>query len=881
VGAARTAARAMVRVATAAAPADVRADLRAEWQAEIDWWSAHPPPGTAAGRDRRLIRRSLGIIVHVFWLRTQQWSVAMLAQDLRFALRVLAGTPSFALTAILTLALGIGANAAIFSVVYGVLLKPLPFREPDRLVQLWETNPLNNWTDATASPANLLDWKRRNQVFEDIAVYPGMDDKTPMYSNGTVTLLNAEPERLRAVLVSTNMFQVLGVSAAIGRAFDATDEKQSGGRVALLSHAAWSSQFRADPGIVGRDIAWNSRTYRVIGVMPAAFRFPAPDIDVYLPFVMVPAMEQMRRPHYLRPVARLKPGVTLAAARADLQRVAAELEREYPDTNTRMSAGLGPLHDWVVGGVRRSLFVFLGAVSLVLLIACANLANLLLARASGRARELAIRSALGGARWRLIRQLLTESAVLAAAGGLLGLFFARWTLQALLALSPPGIPRLDDVALDGPALAFIAALATVTTLLFGAVPAWQGASIDPAALRDGVRTTGGRLRTRRALVIAQVAASVALLIGAGLFLRSFARLQAVPPGFTADNVVTWKLTLPGAVYETDGKRVAYYEGLLTRLRGIPGVAAAGGSTVLGLEGQGWTGELFIDGRPEVHGRGLLHKDVTEGYFAAVGLPIVRGRDFAATDHATAPPVIVVNESFVRAYFRDDDPVGRRISFSTGRERVWETIVGVVRDEKQNTLAEPVKPEVYGTHRQKPTLRLALAVRGSVSPAALMPAVRAAVRQQDPGIAMYDVRTLGDVVMRSVARERFTAWVVGVFAALASAIAAIGVYGVVGGSVTRRTREIGLRVALGATRREIAALVFAETLAVVAVGLALGVLLAVAGGGMLRPLLFDVQPVDATTYAAVTGLIAAVAVLASCVPLRRALSVDPVTALRTE
>ena len=584
-------ARSVVRAASILAPAGEREEFRREWDAELAWARSGRSPGDLA-------RRACGAFLHALWLRKEQWSLDMLWQDLKFAARMLAGRPAFTAMAVLTLALGIGANTAIFSLVYGVLLKPLPFRSPDRLVQLWETNPLRNWTDATASPANLLDWRQRNRVFDGIAFYPGMDDHTPMYSNGTLTGSNAGPERVQGVSVSTNFFRVLGVAPALGRDFDDTEQQVGRNRVVILSDGFWRTRFNGDPAIVGRDVTLNTLHYQVVGVMPPQFRFPAPDAQVWMPFVMSPETAQLRRPHYLRPIARLKPGVTIDQARADMAAIASDLERLYPDTNTKMGVGLGPLQDFVIGDVRTPLLVFLGAVAVVLLVACANLANLLLARAAGRRREFAVRSALGGAGWRLARQLLVESSLLALGGGILGVALARWAIAAVIGMSPGDVPRLEEVALDGRVLLFVAAITSATALLFGLAPAWHASRADGAWLRDGIRTTGGGTLTRRVLVVAQIAASVALVVCAGLLLRSFERLQAVPPGFDPDHAVSFRLTLPGATYgDDDAKPIAFFDQFLARIRALPGVKAAGGSSVIGLEGQGWTGDLVHRGPP--------------------------------------------------------------------------------------------------------------------------------------------------------------------------------------------------------------------------------------------------------------------------------------------
>ena len=872
----------LVAAAALLAPAADRDDFRREWHAEIDWWAREAPERAPY----RAASRACGAVVYAVWLRQQQWRLDMLWQDLKFGIRMLAGRPAFTSLAVLILALGIGATTAMFSLVHGVLLKPLPFKDPDRLMQLWETNPLRNWTHATASPANLLDWRERNRVFEDIAFYPGMDDRTPMASNSTLAAGDADPERLRGIQVSTNFFSVLGVSPTLGRAFEPADGQPGRNRVLIISDAFWRARFNGDPSVVGREFTVNGRTHQVIGVMPRAFRFPAADIQAWGPFPMTPEIAALRRPHYLRPIGRLKPGVTIEQARAEMTSIAAALEKQYPDTNTQMGAGLGPLQDFVVGNVRTPLLVFLGAVVLVLLIACANLANLLLVRATGRRREFAVRAALGGAGWRLARQLLVESLLLAVLGGLAGLAVGQWGISLIVSSTPGHVPRLDEVVLDGRVLAVVAILTTLTALLFGLAPAWHAAHPDVAWVRDGTRSTSAGTRTRRVLVIAQIAASVALVGCAGLLLRSFERLQAVSPGFDPNHAIAFRVSLPGAKYgDNDAKPIAFFEQFLERVRSVPGVTAAGGSTVMGLEGQGWTGDLFIEGRPDVWGRELRHKEVTPGYFPAMGLPILNGRNFTDADGAGAPRVVIVNEALVRTYFRDADPIGKRLLFGRARPGgaappAW-AIIGVTRDEKQNALDEEVRPAVYASHRQDATLGMAIVVRSATSTAALLPAIRSELRRMDPGVGLFEVRSLREVVDESVARQRFTTWIVGIFAALALIIAAVGVYGVVSYSVNGRIREIGLRVALGATRRNVTRLVLRETFVLLAIGLAGGLLLCVSATRAIRTLLFDTAATDPLTYAGVVGVLFMSGVLASYVPLRRALGVDPNVALRYE
>lgn len=862
----------LVTAAALLAPAGDRDDFRREWMGEIAV-SGH------AGR-------ALGAFVHALWLRKEQWRLDMLWQDVKFGFRMLRARPAFTALAVVILALGIGANTAMFSLVHGVLLKPLPFNDPDRLVQLWETNPLRNWTDATASPANLLDWRERNRVFEDIAYYPGLDDRTPMSSTSTLVAADANPERLRGIQVSTNFFSVLGVSPALGRTFEAADGEVGRHRVMILSDAFWRARFSGDPAIVGRDFIVNGQSYQVIGVMPRAFRFPSADIQAWGPFVMSSQVAAQRRAHYLRPIARLKSGVSIEQARAEMTVIAAALEKQYPDTNTQMGVGLGPLQDFVVGDVRRPLLVFLGAVAIVLLIACANLANLLLARATARRREFAVRAALGGAGWRLARQLLVESLLLALIGGIAGLVIGQWAINTIVAGTPGNVPRLDEVTLDGRVLLVVALITSATALLFGLAPAWQAARPDIAWIREGARSSGAGAGARRALVIAQIAASVALVGCAGLLLRSFERLQAVSPGFDPDHALTFRVTLPGTTYGDDvAKPVAFFEQFIERIRSEPGVIAAGGSTVLGLEGQGWTGDLFIEGRPDVWGRELRHKEITPGYFAAMGLPLLRGRNFTDADGPNAPPVVIVNEALVRSYFRDEDPVGRQIRFGRGRPGgpppvVW-TIIGVVRDEKQNALDEDVKPGVYASHRQDSTLGMAIVVRSALPPTQLLPAVRRELKALDERVGMFEIRSLREVVSESVARQRFTAWIVTVFAALALVIAAVGVYGVVSYSVGGRTREIGLRMALGATRGAVTRLVMRETFLLVGIGLAAGLTLCLVATRAIRTLLFATAPTDPVTYSAVIAVLTVTGLVASYVPLRRAQGVDPNIALRYE
>jgi putative ABC transport system permease protein len=808
----------------------------------------------------------------------------MIWQDIRYGIRGLRSRPGFTSVAVLTLSLGIGANAAVFSVVNGVLLQPLPYREPARLVHLWETNPNMNWTHATVAPANLLDWKARSRSFEDFAHYMGSDTKRPGTSSLTLTG-RGDPERVRGMLVSANFFDVLGAPPALGRTFRPAEELPGRTRVVVLSDAFWTRRFGRDPAILGTQIEVNGAAFEVAGVMPRRFHVPGSDPDFWTPRVFNEAQaRQMRRPHVVRVIARLKPGVTIPQAQDEMTRIAADLEREYPDTNTKMGVGLGPLHEWFVGDVRSALLALMGTVALVLLVACTNVASLLLARATSRRRELAIRVALGAGRARLVRQLLAESLALSVAGAAAGLGMAWMALQLLQRVGPAGVPRLDQVSIDWTVLAFVTLTACATTLVFGIGPGWTSASGAAAGpLKDGTRgTTAGGTGLRRGLIVVEVALSVVLLVAAGLLLRSFDRLRSVDPGIDSTRAVSFRTNVPGQRYDTDDKVASFYSSAVDRLRALPGVRAAGATARMALEGYAWTGDLFIDGQPDVWGRELRHKSITPGYFEAAGLPLLRGRDFNSRDTASGLPVAIVNEALVKRYFPDANPIGQRIAFGRPSASTrWRTIVGVVSDEKQDGLASGTQPEVYDPHTQDGSNTMAFVVRTSSDPVVRVPEFRQAIAGIDPAVAIYDIKTLEEVVSGSLAEERFTTMLLGAFAAIGLVLAAVGLYGIVAFTVTERTREIGVRLALGATRGGVLRMVVWEGLRVVLAGLTLGVITAFATTRAVEGFLFQTAPGDPLVLAAVVGLLGIVGVLASCAPAFRASRVDPAISLRAE
>ena len=805
-------------------------------------------------------------------------------QDLRYAMRMLAKKPGFTLIAVITLALGIGANTAIFSVVNAVLLNPMPYREPDRLIQFWETNPLKSWTQAPIAPANLFDWQQQNQSFEEIAAYMGSDKSGPGIAGLHLTG-DGEPERVKALYVTGNVFSVLGVDTMLGRTLREDETWQGKHTVVVLSHALWQRRFGGDPGVIGQKISLNGRSREVVGVMAADFYFPSKEIELWVPMGWnQQQIAQLRRPHFLRAVGRLKPGVTTEQARAEITAIAGRLEEQYPETNTQMGVGLGPLKDWIVGDTKLPLMVFLVAVGFVLLIACANVANLLLARAATRNREVAIRTALGARRSRIVRQLLTESFMLALVGGGLGVLLALWSKDLLVAFSPGDIPRLEEARLDAKVLGFTIGLTLLTTFLFGLAPALQASKPDlVSTLKEGGQkggSQGGRVRS--VLVVAEVALALVLVIGAGLMIRSFLRLQQVDPGFNANNLLMLSVGLPGAKYPEDSQAITFFEQAEQRLKALPGVLEVGATNVAALKGSGYTNDMTIEGRPpEDYVREIRHKTVTPDYFRAMGIQLLSGRQFDKSDNATSS-TIIVNEAFARRCFPGEDPVGKRVKFAKPTEPgTWETIVGVVRSEKQDSLGTEPKPESYKTQLQEPSSSMTLVIRTAGDPKALIGAARDQIRALDKDLPPYNVKTMDEAVYESLVRERFTTLLLIVFAGLALTLAAIGIYGVMSYAVNQRTHEIGIRVALGAQTRDIFKQVIGRAMRLAAAGIALGLAASIALTRLMASLLYGVSTTDPLTFASIAIVLLGVSLLASYIPARRATKVDAMIALRYE
>lgn len=654
----------------------------------------------------------------------------------------------------------------------------------------------------------------------------------------------------------------------------------------VLSYGFWQRRFGSDPNIIGQTITLSGRNREIVGVMPPGFYFPSKEVEMWLPMGWNhDQIAQLRRPHFLRAVGRLKDGVTLDQARAEMTAIAGQLEEQYPVTNTQMGVGVGPLKEWIVSDTRLPLIVFLVAVAFVLLIACANVANLLLARAATRTREVAIRTALGARRGRIVKQLLTESLMLAVVGGALGLLLALWCRDLLVTFSPGDIPRLDEARLDARVLGFTIGITLLTTLLFGLVPALQSSKPDlMATLKEGGQKGGSASgHVRNTLVVAEVALALVLVIGAGLMIRSFLRLQRVDPGFNANNVLMVSVALPGARYPEDSQAVTFFDQAEQRIKALPGVVEVGSTDVPALKGSGYTNDMTIPGRPpEDYIREIRHKTITNDYFRAMGIQLLSGRFFDQSDNAKGPPTIIVNEAFARRCFPGEEAVGKQVKFARPNEPgAWETIVGVVRSEKQDSLSADPQPEAYKSQLQETQSQMTLVVRTAGDPRTLVGAVREEIRALDKDLPPYNIKTMNDALYESLARERFTTLLLMVFAGLALVLASVGIYGVMSYAVTQHTHEIGIRMALGAQTRDIFRQVVGQALRLAGIGVALGLGAAFALTRLMASLLYGVSTTDPLTFAVIAILLSGVSLLASYIPARRAMKVDPMIALRYE
>jgi putative ABC transport system permease protein len=807
---------------------------------------------------------------------------ADLWQDLRYGARMLRKNYGFTLVAVVTLALGIGATTAIFTVVNAVLLRPLPFKEPDRLIMFNETK-LPQFPEFSVSPANFLDWKQQNSFFERVvAIGPA-----PFNLTGT-----GDPERLRGMRVSEGFCAMLGVQPMIGRDFLPEEDQQGHNQVVILSHGLWQSRFGGDDSILDQPITLDGQSYTVIGVMPPTFYFIDRTNQFWTPMAFTAQQAQNRGGHSLAVIGQLKAEAGLDQASAEMVAIADRLAAQYPEVNQGWNVKLTPLLEYTVRSIKPALLALLGAVGFVLLIACVNVANLLLARAAGRQKEIALRTALGAGRWRIVRQLLTESVLLSLAGGVMGLLLAKWGLDALLKLVPQELPRMSDVSLDGRVLAFSAAITLVTGLVFGLIPALQASRVNlNEAIKDGGRgsTEGKRHHfIRNALVVMEVAAALVLLVGAGLMTKSFMRLQEVEIGFNPDKTLAVSLALPRAKYPEENQQVAFFQQLMENVRGLPGVQSVGATSLVPLSGDDFLLNFKIEGQPPLAPeaqQSTHYYSVSADYFKAMGIRLLRGRYFTEQDTRDSLLVAIINETMAKKIFPGEDPIGKRITFNMPSETPsWFEIVGIVGDVKHYSPQRATSMQTYEPYTQQTFAAMALVARTSGDPASLGAAIRGEVLQLDKEQPVSNINTLDHLVSTSVAQQRFSTLLFGIFAAVAMMLASIGIYGLLSYLVAQRTHEIGIRLALGAQTSDVLRMVVRQGFLLAGAGIALGIGVALLLAKLttsFSELLYEVTATDPETFAVIAVALLCVALLACYLPARRATKVDPIIALRSE
>jgi putative ABC transport system permease protein len=816
-------------------------------------------------------------------------------QDLRYGARMLLKNPGITFVVILALALGIGANTAIFSVIDAVLLRPLPYEDSDRLVFLNETSKVMD--EISISYPNFTDWRNQNHVFEKIGVY----------NRSSYNLTGAgEAERIITGQMSADLFAALGVNPAVGRIYTNDEDKPGGSPVVVLSYGLWQRRFGGLSSILNQPITLNGKSYTVIGVMPQTFQFPS-RVEMWVPVGQLsgePSWQQRGNHPGLYGVGRLRPGVSFAQAKAEMDNIGANLEKQYNDSNAGNGVGTRPLLEVFAGDIRWTLWVLFGAVAAVLLIACANIANLLLARAQSRQKEMAIRAAMGAGRWRIARQLLTESVLLALIGGTLGLLIARWGIALILYISPDAIPRAREISLDWRVLVFTIGISIATGILFGLVPALQAGVVDVhETLKETGRGTSGRHWLRSSLVVVEVATTLVLLIAAGLMIRSFYRLQRVNPGFSYEHLTSFSVALPEKKYASVEQREQFYVRLLDNLRGLPGVESSAAASGLPLGNNGWQTSFTIDGRPlpPRNETPLMEAClVTPDYFRAMNIPLKRGRYFDDHDDRSALAgkdlskltevekqiaalnAIVIDEEFAHRYWPNEEAVGQRIKLGTDAKAPVLTVQGVVGRVKMEGLSQDSKRvQGYFPFAQIPSGGMTVILKASGDPNQLIAAVRQQVKAIDPDQPIYSIRTMDEIRAESVASERLSLTLLSIFAGIALVLAIVGIYGVMSYSVTQRTHEIGIRMAIGAQPRDVFRMVIGQGMMLALIGVAIGLLLAFALTRLMTTMLFGVEPTDPATFAAIAVLLTVVALVACYVPGRRATKVDPVVSLRYE
>jgi putative ABC transport system permease protein len=806
--------------------------------------------------------------------------MANLGNDIRYALRNLVKRPGFTAIVVITLAIGIGANTAIFSFINALLLKPLPFPDLDRVVAVWEKVPSRGVERNEVTVADYLDWRAQSKSFDQLGIY----------SWWSTNLTGADsPERVQGFQVTTNFLDIVGIKPMMGRGFSAEESEPGKGAVALLTYSLWQRRFGADPNIVNKTISTNGITRTVIGVMPPEFNYPK-GAEIYSPLVITPELARARRNQSYLGIGRLKPGISIQAAQADMDHIAGQLEKQYPESNTGRGVVIYRILQDTVRMYATGLWVMMVAVGFVLLIACANVANLMLTRATGRQREIALRAALGASRLRIVRLLLTESMVLGLVGGALGVLIGYWGIDLIRAANPGEAARYaagwNHLGINLPVLIFTLLLSVLSGVVFGLAPAWQLSKPDlNSALKEGGRQgTSGSHRLRGLLVVSEIALSLMLLVSAGLLLRSFLQMVKTNPGFKSDNLLTMNLVLPGAKYKDESQRSAFYSELVRRTEGLPGVESAAAVNHLPLGGSNSSNPFLIEGLPEpppgqeFSGR---YRVCTPNYFQTMGIAVLKGRAFTEQDKAGAPPVIIVNETLARKYWPNNDPIGKRMRYPGALEKnPWMQVVGVVQDVKHE-MNLPITEDFYTPHAQDAWQSMVLVAKTKVDPAAMAAPIREQVWSIDKDQPVFDVHTMREVQAISLALYSFSSVMLGIFAGIALLLAAIGIYGVMSYTVTQRTQELGIRMALGAQTMDVLKLVVRNGMFLALIGVAVGLAGAFAMTRLLASLLFGITPTDAFTFSMVTLGLLLVTLIACYIPARRATKVDPMVALRYE